>query len=150
MPDDVRLRSYTIPPLRMRSTDYVDMLNWQTISAEQQTPPLLRDLVITECNFENLAAFKITDANFTGKMKTDTGGDKKFDIDLLNIPCHSQAVERCIKVVTEASKHVSNDSLREGYIIAKLCNRAQMPSFLSKQQFPLEMGRAGVDLEPKL
>lgn len=132
----------------MRSTDYVDMLNWQTIRPGQLTPPLLHDLVITDCNLENLAAFKITDANFAGKIKTGTGEEKQFDVNLQKNPCHSQAVERCVKVVTEASKHVSNESLLEGYIIAKLCNRAEMPSFLSKHQFPLGMGKAIV--EPKL
>lgn len=100
------IRKYKIPLLRYNSMDYVDMICWQKIDPEQQTPPLLRDPI-------------------------------KFDIDLANIPCHSQAVERCVKIVTEASKHVSSESQRDGYIIAKVRHRRLMPSFDTKVQFSL-------------
>lgn len=134
------VRQYTVPPLNMTSTDYVDMINWQKVGAEHLAPPLLRDLIILDSNVRDLAAFKISDPNFTGKMyaNTITNEMRRFDLDLRGIPCHSQAVERCVKVVTEASNHVSNESSREGYIIAKLISRAKMPLFLSKNRFPLQ------------
>lgn len=117
--------------------DYVDMICWQKIDPEQQTPPLLRDLVITEGNIHQLAKFKITDPNFEGNIESINDEAIKFDIDLANIPCHSQAVERCVKIVTEASKHVSSESQRDGYIIAKVRHRRLMPSFDTKVQFSL-------------
>lgn len=131
------IREYKIPLLKYNSEDYVDMINWQKIAPEQQTPPLLRDLVITEEYIDQLAMFKITDANFEGKIKSADDEEVQFDIELQKLPCHSQAVERCVKVVTEASKHVSSESQREGYIIAKVRHRCQMPSFVTKKQFTM-------------
>ena len=41
----------------------------------------------------------------------------------LNIPYHSQAVERCIRTVTEASMAVFNHAARHGFIQARLKSR---------------------------
>lgn len=140
------IREYIIPALQFNSPDYVDMIKWQQISPEHQTPPLLRDLLITDENIQLLAVFRISDPNFKGTIKNANHEEIKFNLDLANIPCHSQAVERCVKTVTEASKHVSSESLREGYIIAKLCHRAQMPSFSTKKEFAMH----DEEVEPKL
>ncbi|KAF2903508.1 hypothetical protein ILUMI_02675 [Ignelater luminosus] len=37
-----------------------------------------------------------------------------------NNPCHTQAVERCIKLVTEASQAVCGDDVRDGFIGVRL------------------------------
>ena len=50
-------------------------------------------------------------------------------------PCHTQAVEKAVKLVTEASACVVDCSERDGYIIAKLQSRKKMPQFNSKKDF---------------
>ena len=50
-------------------------------------------------------------------------------------PVHTQAVERAVKLVTEASACVVDSSERDGYIIAKLQSRKKMPQFNIKKHF---------------
>ena len=62
---------------------------------------------------------------------------KQFDIELkfVNLPSHTQAVERHIKLVTEVSSRVSGQSQREGAIMTTLASRKKMPKFNFKSQF---------------
>ena len=53
----------------------------------------------------------------------------------LKIPCHNQAVERHIKVVTEASMLVSGFERRDGLIRQKLKSRKLMKCYNTKKQF---------------
>ena len=52
-------------------------------------------------------------------------------------PCHTQAVERVIKLVTEAAAAVSGQERRDGYIRATLKSRIIMPVFETKKNFVL-------------
>ena len=52
-----------------------------------------------------------------------------------SFPCHTQGVERCIKLVTEASVEVCGYDGRDGYIRARFASRQIMPSFNTKSQF---------------
>ena len=52
-----------------------------------------------------------------------------------NFPCHSQAVERHVKLVTDSSIAVTGFERRNGYILAKLTSQSQMPKFLSKKDW---------------
>lgn len=56
-------------------------------------------------------------------------------IDSPRIPCHTQAVERTVKLVTEAAENVCESLAREGYIKAKINSRKLMPKFDTKKQF---------------
>ena len=62
---------------------------------------------------------------------------KQFDIELkfLNLPCHTQADERHIKVVTKVSSRVSGQSQRKGAIMTTLASRKKMSKFNFKNQF---------------
>lgn len=51
------------------------------------------------------------------------------------IPCHNQAVERCIKVVTESSLEVCGAENRDGLIRNVLNSRCIMPIFSSKNDY---------------
>ena len=53
----------------------------------------------------------------------------------IKIPCHSQCVERCIKMITEASQQVYDKDYRDGYIRAKIKFRHLIPTYRSKQDF---------------
>ena len=52
-----------------------------------------------------------------------------------DIPCHTQALERHIKLVTEASAVVVGVKKRDGFIRTTLQSRKQMPKFETKSQF---------------
>ena len=54
---------------------------------------------------------------------------------VVRVPCLSQAVERCIKLVSEASKQVYGKESRNGYIRATIKSRKIMPAYKSKQDF---------------
>lgn len=49
-------------------------------------------------------------------------------------PCHTQAVERCIKVVTEASYLVIGQDARSGFIRTIIKSRQKVPSFETKAE----------------
>src|SRR6218665_3648897 len=50
-------------------------------------------------------------------------------------PCRTQAVERCVKVVTEASAAVCGVKAGEGFIRARLESRRIMPTFNTKKEY---------------
>ena len=49
-------------------------------------------------------------------------------------PCHTQAVERHIKLVTEALAAVCGKESRDGFIRVRLESQAKMPKFETKIQ----------------
>ena len=62
---------------------------------------------------------------------------KQLDIELkfLNLPCHTQFVERHMKVVTEVSSRVSGQNQSDGVVMTTLALRRKMPKFNLKSQF---------------
>ena len=52
-------------------------------------------------------------------------------------PCHTQATERCIRLVTEASAKVSGQTARDGFIRAGIASRQIMKTFNTKSEFHL-------------
>ena len=67
----------------------------------------------------------------------------------IRIPCHSQGLERCSKMVAEASQQVYGKDSRNGYIRAKIQSRHQTPAHRSKQTRGQDfaMGGGGAFLE---
>ena len=53
-------------------------------------------------------------------------------VDFPKYPCHTQAIERCVKLVTEASSTVCGVKSRDGFIRVRLESRKIMPRFESK------------------
>ena len=51
------------------------------------------------------------------------------------LPCHTQAVERCIKLVTEASIAVCGAAARDGLIRVRNNARKKMLKFETKNDF---------------
>ncbi|GBN80701.1 hypothetical protein AVEN_152068-1 [Araneus ventricosus] len=63
--------------------------------------------------------------------KVQSGGTgTQWNLD--KFPCHNQAVERCVKLVTEASQKIVGTNSRDGFIRTTLLSRFSMPSFSSK------------------
>lgn len=55
--------------------------------------------------------------------------------ELKEIYCHTQPVERGVKMVTEASSIIADVDRRDGAIRAKIFSRKSMPKFDSKKHF---------------
>lgn len=47
-------------------------------------------------------------------------------------PCHTQALERCVKLVTGASQKICGADARDGYITTTLFSRSIMTDFSTK------------------
>ena len=56
-------------------------------------------------------------------------------IDLKNYPCHTQAVELCVKLVSDAAGTVSGQKQRYGFISTRISSRQSMSNFETKTQF---------------
>ncbi|CAG5020765.1 unnamed protein product [Parnassius apollo] len=112
--NDQGLRTFKVPPLNFDAEDYTDLIKWQDCKITE--PPLTYNLSdeflkeIVKCGLRTCQSIK-------------------------DFPCHTQAVERCIKLVTEASSAVCGENKRDGFIRARLLSRQQMPNFDTKKQF---------------
>ena len=100
------VRVFEVPPLNFQAEDYIDLINWQ-------------DCIITEPPFTKT----VTDddlQNFISNRDSPA-------IDFPRYPCHTQAVERCVKSVTEHA--------RDGFIRSRIKARAIMPTFETKKEY---------------
>ena len=106
------MRVFKVPIFIAQS--YYDMVDWQFLKLTE--PPLTKNI-----ETENTMNFIHSRGapNFHAKA----------------IPCHTQAVERHIKLVTEASHKVCGGSNGDGFIRSTLLSRQQMPRFQTKYQF---------------
>lgn len=109
-------RAFKIPALNFNSDDYTSMISWTNASNE---PPLTRSIPTTKLS-EMLAAHSETNS---------------LDLLKLDLPCHTQAVERCVKNVTFASANVCGHERRDGLIRCRLQSCATMPAFNTKKDF---------------
>ncbi|GBO26458.1 hypothetical protein AVEN_31997-1 [Araneus ventricosus] len=50
-------------------------------------------------------------------------------------PCHTQSVERCVELISEAVMNVCGETARNGYVCAKLQVRNELPTFNNKGQY---------------
>ena len=108
------VRQFQLPRLNFASEDYTEMIDWAIENVTE--PPLTFNLSsqsLMECVKENSIPI----------------------MELENCPCHTQAVERCIKLVSEASEKVCGLVKREGFIRARMSSRRSMPNFETKSQY---------------
>lgn len=109
-----KLREFKPPKLNFEAEDYTSMIEWDQVSE----PPLIKNIETKElCELI---------MNNTVKLKQ-----------LLEYPCHTQAVERHIKIVTEASKSVIGHEARHNRIRGVLKSRSLMPKFQTKKDYVL-------------
>lgn len=93
------IRVFKVPTLKFDAQDYVDLINWSECTITE--PPLTMGISDTEL------------ANLIKK-------EDVLPISFGKFPCHTQAVEKCLKLVTEAASKVCCEEARNGYIVAKL------------------------------
>ena len=108
------MRQFSVPTINFDAHNYYGMINWDDNVTE---PPLTKN---------------ISTSRILGAIES-----KVFNIEILfeNIPCHTQAVERNIKAVTEVSSRVCGQTERDGTIQTMLTSRKKMPKFNFKCQF---------------
>jgi len=109
------VRIFEIPPLNFQADDYIDLIDWQQCSPLTE-PPVMKSM---------------SDAELEGLVRSN----ETTAVDFPHFPCHTQAVERCVKAVTEASKSVIGQEARDGLIRARNAARTVMPTFNTKCEY---------------
>jgi len=104
------VRQFKVPKINVEATHFCELTNLDSIKDISQ-PPAVMDL----------------DDTSIAQMLT-----KPL---VLQHPCHNQAVERHVKLVTEAASVVTGYETRDGMIRQKIQSRLLMSKFDSKQQF---------------
>ncbi|GBP46966.1 hypothetical protein EVAR_30998_1 [Eumeta japonica] len=108
-----KVREFQLPNLKIDASNYYDLIDW---SNEKITEPPM--------------TMKYSDAEISSVISS---GDKLFEIE--KYLCHTQAVERCVKLVIEASSSVCGPEARDGFIRTRIKARQGIPVFDTKSQF---------------
>ena len=99
------VRVFKIPVMNFNATQYTELINWETENIFE--PPFTKKFSIDELK------------SFFNKLGP---------IEISKFPCHTQATERCIKLVTGASSAVLGVDNRNGYLHAKISSQKAMPT----------------------
>ncbi|GBM82062.1 hypothetical protein AVEN_224080-1 [Araneus ventricosus] len=108
-PDGNCVRRFVIPAVNIRPTDNVDPIDWQACNV---TPPTV---------FRHVSSHELL------KMIQDDVPMNGWNF--IKFPTQTQAVERIVKLVTEASRKRVGPQNRDGFIRATLESRKQMSQF---------------------
>lgn len=111
------IRKFKVPSFNLNAPHYTDIIVWHDSQITVTEPPLTKSL-----SAEAL------------KEIVENGLETKENIAPL-FPCHTQAVERCIKLVTEASGAVCGEEKRDVFIRARLSSRQMIPFYYTKREF---------------
>lgn len=101
----------------MDASHYHQMVDWQALNLSE--PPITKMIATSEINSAILSDQK--------KLQLAT-----------DFPNHTQAVERVIKLVTDASVSVVGEKARDGLIRARVEGRKKLPSFDTKKDYHLD------------
>ena len=112
---DGGVRIFEIPPFNFQAHNYIDLIDWQQCSSLTE-PPVMKSM--SDAELDRLVRSNETTA-----------------VDFPRFPCHTQAVERCVKAVTEASKSVIGQQAGDGSIRARNVVRTVMPTFNTKCEY---------------
>ena len=111
------IRSFKPPKINFLATDYTEMIDWNTTTLLPN--PLMR---------------RVSDKDIWSMIQS---GETPAEWNLEKFPCHTQAVERSMKFVTEASEKVACCNSRDSIIRTTHSSRSSMPNFSSKLYFKL-------------
>ena len=103
------VRRFVIPPLKSDAKKYSELFDWKAKYVYE--PPFTR---------------KYSDDDITRFISCKSKVEEDYSI-LRKIPCHTQAVERAIKNLTDVCLKHTNPDHRDGAIRAKMISRAQNP-----------------------
>ena len=111
------VRVFKVPSLNLSAKDYIDLIDWHATGTINQ-PPL---------------TFGISEEELLQFIKQKETPSVSFP----RLFCHTQAVECCVKVVTEVSGAVCGADRRDGCIKVRLESRGLMPFFHTKRDYVL-------------
>ncbi|GBN39982.1 hypothetical protein AVEN_12410-1 [Araneus ventricosus] len=112
------IRYNIIPQLNFEAKDYTDMTLWENTDVSISVPPVLSN----GSNEELIDKLSLPD---------NTVPEWSFTA----FPCHTVAVERTVKLVTETAFRVCGCDTRVSSIRSTLLSRQALPKFQSKSQF---------------
>lgn len=109
-------RQFKIPEIKFDAQFYYSLIDWST--SERLDPPLLKEID-------------------SDTLKSNMKSTSVPEIFKSKLPCHTQNVERHIKLVTEVSSNVIGEKKRDSIIKTKLRSRKVMPKFEKKSDFKI-------------
>ena len=104
------IRKHIIPPLQYESDNWWDIINWDAVKVYE--PRILQRISAAEIN-------------------ATCGTPMTFP----KYPCHSQSVERAVKLVSIASGKVCGLDKRHGFILSTIKNRKERKPFETKKDY---------------
>ena len=107
------VRQFRVPVLNFGAEDYVDLVAWQDI--DRHAPPVMD--------------------GFSDQQIRGFVANSDDVVTLEHFPCHTQAVERHVKLVTESSAAVCGQQQRDGFIRSRIESRRVMKTFNTKSQY---------------
>ena len=110
------VRHFINPTVNFEAIDYTDLVDWQQCIV---TEPLVTRGLPEDKN-EECIEYKCAPPIVMDKF-----------------PCHTQAVERMVKLVTEASSTVVGANVHDGFIRSTLESRKRLPSFETKADYEM-------------
>lgn len=116
--NQLKLRNFTVPIFNFEAQEYYEIVDCKNVFWTE--PPITMPL--TEVQLQEI----VDDPEHSAISY------------IKDYPCHTQAVERAVKMVTEASVTVCGYERRDGTIKSKLESRSIMPKFDTKNDFPLK------------
>jgi hypothetical protein len=105
------VRQFKVPELRFDAREVYHLIDWQNSHITE--PPLTTDILEEHV-----------------KLFVTSGEPPKA-----NLPCHTQAVERCVKLVTKSPAAVCGAKSRDVFIQSRLESRLIMPPFNTKPDY---------------
>lgn len=117
-PSQLKLRNFVVPIFNFEAKEYYELVDCQDVNWTE--PPIT--VPLTEVQLQEI----VDDPEHSAISYVK------------DYPCHTQAVERAVKMVTEASTTVCGYERRDGAIKSRLESRSIMPKFETKKDFPSE------------
>lgn len=111
------IRVFKLPSFNFSAAEYTDLIDWSLYAS---VPPLIKQIQ-TDVIYRAIRNIEIVETEILPTFR--------------KMPCHSQATERCIKLVTESCVNVCGPDKREGWIRNKLKSCNTMPVFNTKKEF---------------
>ena len=143
--DDYQVRCAAVNKiLLIRSKECANVSIQSNISGNHSQPSQsIRRFTIPEINMKAKAYHKLVDMNLAFTEPPAIRHKSLAEIqDILNNPmkifhpCHNQAVERHVKIVSEAAAAVATFARRDGHIGQKIKSRKLMSRLSTKSDFP--------------
>ena len=104
------IRKFKVPKVNFRAKTYPKLFDWNVVPFSE--PPLMVSL--TDEQLKDIAVQRFNPPKYA---------------------CHTQAVERAVKLVTEAANSVVGEEARDGFIRKRIRSRKEVGRFDTKTNF---------------